>query len=98
MAEETGTLSGKVALITGSGRGMGRAHAILLAEHGADIVVHDIARDGAAETGAPGGGDTGAKCPVTWFPDIIRAAVPVSRAAIITSIMVKEVGWVCSVI
>ena len=46
---------------------------------------------GAGETGAPGGGDTGAKCPVTWRPDIIRAAVPVSRAAIINSIVAKEV-------
>lgn len=36
------TLTGKVALITGSGEGMGRAHALLMAERGADIVVHDI--------------------------------------------------------
>ena len=37
-----GNLSGKIALITGSGDGMGRAHALLMAERGADIVVHDI--------------------------------------------------------
>jgi hypothetical protein len=30
--------------------------------------------------------DTGPPCPVTWLPDIIRAAIPVSRAMIITSI------------
>jgi hypothetical protein len=36
--------------------------------------------------------NTGPKCPVTWRPDIIRAAIPVSRAAIIESIVVKEVG------
>jgi 3-oxoacyl-[acyl-carrier protein] reductase len=35
-------LEGKIALITGSGDGMGRAHAILMAERGADIVVSDI--------------------------------------------------------
>ena len=45
----------------------------------------------AAETRAPDGGDTGAKCPVTWRPDIIRAATLVYRAAIIKSIVVKEV-------
>lgn len=43
-------LAGKVAWITGSGRGMGRAHAELLARYGADIVVHDVLRDEAAVT------------------------------------------------
>jgi 3-oxoacyl-[acyl-carrier protein] reductase len=46
------TLTGKVALITGSGDGMGRAHAILMAERGADIVVHDIKAELAEETAA----------------------------------------------
>ena len=36
------TLDGKVVLITGSGSGMGRSHAVLMAERGARIVVHDI--------------------------------------------------------
>lgn len=41
--------SGKTALITGAGSGIGKAIAMFLAEHGADIVVNDIsARDGAA--------------------------------------------------
>ena len=35
-------LSGKVALITGSRRGMGAAHAIMLAEQGATVIVTDI--------------------------------------------------------
>ncbi|MBM3597293.1 MAG: 3-oxoacyl-ACP reductase FabG [Alphaproteobacteria bacterium] len=43
-------LDGKVAWVTGSGRGMGRGHAIVLAERGADIVVHDVLEDEAAET------------------------------------------------
>ena len=46
------TLTSKVAMITGSGDGMGRAHAILMAERGADIVVHDIKADLAEETAA----------------------------------------------
>jgi len=50
MAENSNSLAGRVAWITGSGRGMGRAHALLMAERGADIVVHDVLKDEAAET------------------------------------------------
>ena len=37
-----GTLSGKVAFITGAARGQGRAHAVKLASEGADIVAVDL--------------------------------------------------------
>jgi SDR family mycofactocin-dependent oxidoreductase len=40
-----GKLEGKVAFITGAGRGQGRSHAIRLAEEGADIIAVDICRD-----------------------------------------------------
>jgi SDR family mycofactocin-dependent oxidoreductase len=36
---------GKVVLITGAARGMGRAHAVRFAEEGADIIAVDICRD-----------------------------------------------------
>ncbi|HMH92517.1 MAG TPA: mycofactocin-coupled SDR family oxidoreductase [Streptosporangiaceae bacterium] len=41
----TGRVAGKVAFITGAGRGQGRSHAIRLAEEGADIIAIDIGRD-----------------------------------------------------
>lgn len=40
-----GRVSGKVAFITGAGRGQGRSHAVRLAEEGADIIAIDICRD-----------------------------------------------------
>jgi glucose 1-dehydrogenase len=42
-------LEGKVALVTGSGQGIGRAIAVRLAEEGADIVIDDRADDSRAE-------------------------------------------------
>ena len=42
-------LDGKVALVTGSGRGLGRAYALHLAALGADVIINDISLDAAAE-------------------------------------------------
>jgi NAD(P)-dependent dehydrogenase (short-subunit alcohol dehydrogenase family) len=50
-----GYLAGKVVVITGAGRGLGRSHALLCAAHGARVVVNDlgVAFDGAREDGSP---------------------------------------------
>lgn len=57
----SGRLEGKVALITGTAGGQGRAAALLFAAEGATVVGTDVNADGAAETvelvRAAGGGD-----------------------------------------
>ncbi|HEV8115731.1 MAG TPA: SDR family oxidoreductase [Acidimicrobiales bacterium] len=53
-----GSLDGRVAIITGAGRGLGREHALLFAAEGAKVVVNDlgeVAEETAAEVRATGG-------------------------------------------
>jgi len=61
-------LKGRVAIVTGAGGGLGRAHALLLARHGARVVVNDLgsgAESVAQEIDKAGGEARAALCSVT---------------------------------
>jgi 3-oxoacyl-[acyl-carrier protein] reductase len=53
-----GVLDDKVAIVTGSARGIGRATAELLAEHGAKVVINDLDADVAEQTASEIAGET----------------------------------------
>src|ERR1044071_2869576 len=56
--ERMGVLDDKVAIVTGSARGIGRATAELLAEHGARVVINDLDGDLAEQTAGEIAGET----------------------------------------
>ena len=62
-------LTGRVAIVTGAGGGLGRSHALALAHHGARVVVNDLASAAcegvAAEIRAAGGEALPWACSVT---------------------------------
>jgi 3-oxoacyl-[acyl-carrier protein] reductase len=66
-----GVLDDKVAIVTGSARGIGRATAELLAEHGARVVVNDLDADAAEQTAGEVDGET-----AVFAGDLTREGAP----------------------
>jgi 3-oxoacyl-[acyl-carrier protein] reductase len=64
-------LDGKVAIVTGSARGIGRATAEVLAEHGAKVLINDLDGDVAEQAAAEIDGDT-----VVFAGDLTEPSVP----------------------
>jgi 3-oxoacyl-[acyl-carrier protein] reductase len=64
-------LDGKVAIVTGSARGIGRATAELLSEHGAKVLINDLDADVAEQTASELEGDT-----VVFGGDLTKPGVP----------------------
>ena len=63
-------LDGKVAIVTGSARGIGRATAELLAEHGARILINDLDEQAARQTAGEIAGET-----IVFAGDLTREGV-----------------------
>ena len=64
-------LDGKVAIVTGSARGIGRATAELLSEHGAKVLINDLDADVAEQTAAEIAGET-----LVFGGDLTKPGVP----------------------
>lgn len=76
-------LDGRVAIVTGAGGGLGRAHALYLASQGAKVVVNDLTQAAAdrvaAEIAAAGGAAIGVAASVT-DEAAVAAMVEIGRA------------------
>jgi NAD(P)-dependent dehydrogenase (short-subunit alcohol dehydrogenase family) len=72
-------LSGKVAVVTGAGQGLGRAYAVALARAGASVVVNDLNAPAAEETAALAG------------PRAIVVAGDVAERAVADALVVRAV-------
>jgi 3-oxoacyl-[acyl-carrier protein] reductase len=64
-------LDGKVAIVTGSARGIGRATAEILAEHGAKVLINDLDTDVAEQAAGEISGDT-----LVFGGDLTKDGVP----------------------
>lgn len=90
-------LNGKVAIVTGSAQGIGRAIALRLAAEGAKVAVADIDFAGAQRTADEikdaGGTAVGVKLDVTRLEDAVAAADAAERNLGPIDVLVNNAGW-----
>src|SRR5947208_16991102 len=70
-ANGMGVLDDRVAIVTGSARGIGRATAELLSEQGAKVLINDLDGDVAEQTATEIGGET-----VVYAGDLTKPGAP----------------------
>ncbi len=92
-------LSNRVAIVTGSGRGIGRAIALRLAQHGASIIVNDVlpssAEEVAQEIKAGGGEGIACGADVSQSQDVSRLVKTAISSYGKVDILVNNAGITC---
>lgn len=100
MSPDAHRLTGRVALVTGAGRGAGRAHARLLSSRGAAVAVVDIdahvAEQTAADIQAAGGNALAFACDITDRPRAEKLVADVAERLGGPDILVHNAGLIYS--
>ena len=87
------SLKGRIAVVTGAARGLGRASAEALSAEGARVVIADVLHDQAEKTAAEiGNGAVGLKCDVSVPADIEALFDKVERDIGTAEILVNNAG------
>jgi 2-hydroxycyclohexanecarboxyl-CoA dehydrogenase len=87
-------LEGKVAIVTGAARGLGRGIAERLASEGAVVVVTDVNADGALQTATElGGSAVGLGCDVSDYDSVEAMVADVKDRFGRVDVLVNNAGW-----
>ena len=97
MAEQDLPLAGKIALVTGSSQGIGRATALRLAQSGADIIINYRRNAGAADEAKAGVEALGRRCitiqaDVSQEEEVTRLFTEATNALGSVTVLVNNAG------